>query len=153
MFSTAFSIGILQSPCRVLQEVLKVPNTRASCTCNFEASARPINILTQKGHTPCYLLDADIKRNLKGWVPVENTSTQKNTPNGQSHTIRRVKRRKTDEFFLRANVKLCRFCPAWDGNKPCTSSIKPVIGSLIGDVAEVLFIAKSLKKDWSIAAI
>ena len=32
---------------------------------------------------------------------------QNNTPNSQSHTIRRVKRQKLTNFFLRENVKLC----------------------------------------------
>ncbi len=42
---------------------------------NIAASAWPINILLQKGHAPCYLLDVDVSGNLKGRVPVENTAT------------------------------------------------------------------------------
>ena len=69
---------------------MRVPNTRASCMCNFEASARPINIVLQKGHAPCYLLEVDISRNLKGWVPVENTSSQRETQRSVPHAIERV---------------------------------------------------------------
>ena len=86
-----FSVGILQDP---LEGSVRSTNTCASCTCNFEASARPINIVLQKGHAPCYVLEVDISRNLTGRVPVENIQPQVERPNGRSHTITRVKRGK-----------------------------------------------------------
>ena len=72
IISTVFSVVILQGCCEKYQ---KVPNTRASCMCDFEASARPINFLTLLRHTPCYLLEVGIDANLKCQVPVENIQT------------------------------------------------------------------------------
>ena len=68
--------------------------------CNFEASARPINIGLQKGHAPCYLLEVDISRNLKGRVPVENTSLQRETQRSVPHALARVKREKFEQIFI-----------------------------------------------------
>ena len=66
---------------------------------NIAASAQPINILMRKGHTPCYLLVEYFIRKLKGRVANENTSTQRETPNGQSHAMTRVKRGKIRTNF------------------------------------------------------
>ena len=68
--------------------------------CDFEASAQPINIALQKGHAPCYLLEVDISRNLKGPVANENTSSQNRHPTDESHTLARVKRGKIRTNFF-----------------------------------------------------
>ena len=99
-FSTVFLVGILQAPVGGCEKYQKLPNTRASCMCDFEASARPINILMQKGHTPCYLLVEYFIRKLKGQVPNENTSSKKATPNGQSRAIARVERGDSEQIFI-----------------------------------------------------
>ena len=51
----------------------------------------------------------------------EHLNIKRDTLNGRSHMIARVKRGKFEQFFLRANVKLCRFCPAWIRTVPTTS--------------------------------
>ena len=58
--------------------------------CDFEAPARPINFPILLRHTPCYLLEECIKRNLKDQVLVENIQLQVERPNGRSHTIARL---------------------------------------------------------------
>ena len=73
---TMFSVGILQGPgVGCCEKYQKVPITRASCMCDFEASAQSINFPTVLPHALCYLLEGDIKRNLKDRVANENTST------------------------------------------------------------------------------
>ena len=112
-----FHVLIVQGPvgggCEKYQ---KVPNRRASCMCNFEASARPINIVLQKGHTPCYLLEVDISRNLKGPVANENTSSQNRHPTDESHTLARVKRGKIRTNFLHECVD---FATPGSGTRQC----------------------------------
>ena len=50
----------------------KVRNTRASCMCNFEDCLADQYPNAKKPHTVLLARHADIKRNLKGRVPVEN---------------------------------------------------------------------------------
>ena len=71
---------------------------------NILTGKRPINIVLQKGHTPCYLLDVDISTNLKGRVPVENTSTQNRHSTDESRAIARVKIKKLFSMEVRGSV-------------------------------------------------
>ena len=68
-------VSILYSVPRTLstQGYVGWQNCTSDVIGNISASARPINILNQLRNTPCYLLDTDIKRYLKGPVVVENT--------------------------------------------------------------------------------
>ena len=70
----------------------------------LRGSARPINILLQKGHTPCYLLEVDTSRNLKGLVANVNTSLQRETQRSIPHALARVKRGKIRTIFLHESV-------------------------------------------------
>ena len=64
----------------------------AFCMCDFEASARPINFPILVRHTPCYLLEGDIKRIFKGRVANENIQPQIETLNSRSHAIARIEK-------------------------------------------------------------
>ena len=92
-----FHILILQDP---VEGAVRSTKKYCICMCDFEASARPINIVLQKGHAPCYLLEVDISRNLKGWVPVENTLSQRETQRSVPHALARVKREKFEQIFI-----------------------------------------------------
>ena len=67
-----FPVGILQDPVGCCEKYQKVPDCTATVCVNIEASTRPINFPTLLRHTLCYLLEEYLKRNSKGWVPVEN---------------------------------------------------------------------------------
>ena len=65
-----FSVGILQAPVGgAVRTTKKYQNCTGTVCVNIEAETQPINFPTLLRHTPCYLLEGNIKRNLKGRVP------------------------------------------------------------------------------------
>ena len=84
----------------------------------LRGSAWPINILTRLRHTPCYLLEVDISRNLKGRVPVENTLTQNRHSTDESHTLACVIIKNLFERIFDGGARRVRFRNTWVWNEP-----------------------------------
>ena len=96
--------------------------------CDFEASTRPINIVLRKDNTTCYLLDNNISRNLKGWVPVENTSSQRETQRSVPHAIARVIIKNLFERIFDGGAHRVRFRDTWVWNESAVAAaIDPLL--------------------------